>query len=766
MTKAEVTLGGVPLAADGPVTWVFRTGSVPYFTTVSVHNTHWRRNLKQRVGKPLTLNVVDHQGVRITIKDLYILHEVASSKPSTTAFIIADKRWKWQYKLIARDYNIPRKTGDRTALNKVPVETQLTVDEYQYRKASLDGRTRWTPKRAVEDILDLLEGRRDVVNKKTGETESVANYRIDSFPIEAKGTEGEYSLQNIRLRDQGDVALSRVLAMIPGAEVYIDKDGIARVFDGTDLRAADAKVKRLPPSTWDGDALREIDRAAIRPRFVDVHYQREIECLFEHSDDYAATTVVPPRKRDPFLENVIPTTDPSTSIPIYDPESGETKTTDVPPGTWVEMRVWLAAMDAIRPADSERWTFETIQRHWLAGDLDGVLGGRGLDLDPNGNVAMRIQALKQHFRQTYRINRSYMERIDDLRAVRVALLDPVTGARAPAAVWSQGCSVPTTKGKRMSARKAADKAFVYRNVDYLLPSRPTTHTESYGSGGGAKIIETSPGPQRVSILDRDLGIFRMEWILSPYGTVESWIPCHLVGESDSTVPKSITRNLSDQDRLAVGAGMTVESASTGIFLRPTLDFKVMLTIVPAAPNNKKRFHRETIVADDIQPLFRTEYGITGGDGPTLEVFIPPGEATARFAWDEDEPAKLTLSYLLGLRSDDPNDAGWENPILFGFQHINRDQEIRAHARAVAAEHMSAFADSLMGRHTSAVPRQGLSLIGNMASATLQISSAPSAKVNAVHEFPGQQKKISRLAVLPEEARQIILGIVPFGQGDK
>jgi hypothetical protein len=35
----------------------------------------------------------------------------------------------------------------------------------------------------------------------------------------------------------------------------------------------------------------------------------------------------------------------------------------------------------------------------------------------------------------------------------------------------------------------------------------------------------------------------------------------------------------------------------------------------------------------------------------------------------------------------------------------------------------------------------------------------------VHEFPGQQKPISRLALMPEATRHVVLGIVPFGSGD-
>ena len=138
---------------------------------------------------------------------------------------------------------------------------------------------------------------------------------------------------------------------------------------------------------------------------------------------------------EPYIENVIPTVEPSTTINEYDPVSNSTKPKQVPPGTWVRVDKWLEAMDAVKPpAVRIPWNFDTIKRYWVVGDLEATLGARGLDFDPLANVAMRVQALRQHFRQTFRINRRYMERNRSLRAVRVGIVDPISGARAPAGV--------------------------------------------------------------------------------------------------------------------------------------------------------------------------------------------------------------------------------------------------------------------------------------------------------------------------------------------
>lgn len=755
--KAQVTLNQIQLSAVGVVAWRFQTGTQPYTAIFTVHTDVWKQKLFPLIGKPVVLEVIDSRGAKAVIRDLYIVHETPSGKPSVTSFAVADRRYWWTRKLIVRDYNVPKKTGDRTALNPdLRAELRVTIDQYQYRPYSLDerGTKKWTPKSAVLDVLKMLEGSAD---PGPGLGIPTPGYVIESFPIEVSGSEGEYSLQNIMLRDQGDVALARLLSYIPGAEVYVDADGMVRVFDGTDLKAAAAYFKSLPPNTWDGEKAEEIHREEVRPREVIVHYQRELECVFDYSDDYSGNTQSSLGRDAPFIENVIPTVDPVTTIlDMYDPEIGEAvKTVNVPPGTWVQVDIWLLAMDKIKPDHSFAWTFQTVQMHWLKGDLDGALGGRGKDLDPTGNVSLRIAALKQHFRQTFRINRRYMERLRDIQAIRVALLDPVTGARGPAAVWGQACIVPTTKGQRMSSRKNPEDAKAFRNVDYLAPSTAV----------GTRLIETAPGPTRVELLDRDLGIFRLNWMADPYATVASWIPCNLIQEGVPGIPAVITRNLADQDTKPMGAGMKVESGTNGIFLSNTLDYRVMVTIVPAAPNNKRQFHRVTVRGDEISSLFRTEFGVGAGKGPPLEVFIAPSEATARFGWDVDADATTTIGRLLGLDEDDPNTAGMDETELPGFVSTNKEDELESHARAVAAEMLAPYVDSLQGTVSTVLPKNGkLTLKGNMAGVTLMVGQ--SAKVSVAHEFPGQQKPISRLALMPETTRHIILGIVPFGKGDK
>lgn len=754
LSKCVATLGGVPLAATQGIAWRFTTGTAPYTAIFVVHKDDWGK-LSGQKGKPLDLVITDSRGVTTTVKFVYVLHEAPSDGPNRVNFVVADKRWLWPYKLVARDYNIPRKTGNRTyvdgSLRDVPIETAVVVDKYDFLAYSLksDG-TRWDAQEAVEDVLDILEPRRP--SGGVGPPNPNGTFRIESFPVKAisgRGDAGEFALQGVQLRDPGDQALARLLGYIPGAEIFVEASGAAVVFDGADLGAVDTRFGQLPATSWDGDYAQAIDRSKIRPGKVIVHFQREVECVFNFKDQYTGTTTGN-QPDDPFLENVIPTVDPVTTIQEFDPEANRLVNKHVPPGTWVRVDRWLKAMDDDRPLNSFPWTFETIRSHWHLGALESVLGLLEDGTDDGSqefiNVAARVSALRKHFRQTFRINRRYMERIREIRDVRVALLDPVTGARAPAAVWGQACVVPSEKGNRIAARRTSDptKLRLWKNVDFLALKNQ-----------GEQLISTPPSPARVVMVDEELGIFSVEWLVSPYGTVASFIPCMLVDPSGA--PSAPSRDLSLQDTDPMGGNFRIDGGGNELYMKDRMQLSVLLTIVPCAPNSEKQFHPIEMTASDVMTVFRTSFRIDRGSGPDMEVFVPPGESTARFAWITDDTANSTIRDLLGLLPGD--DPGIEGTNLPGFALINEDRELKPLARAIAAEVLSPFADAIQGVVVTPVPTDGLKLVGNMDSVSVRVGS--DGKVDAVHVMPGEQRVLSRFAALPESARRIILGTLPY-----
>lgn len=750
--KTTVRLAGFALAGNEPITWAFTVGTRPYVTKMTVTNGQWGAMKSLMDGKtPVSLIITDRSR-RIEIKELTILSEAANSSPHRTSFMVADKRWRWEYLLIARDYNMVKRSGDRMNLSNVPIPGAVTADKYQYRGYSLDQGTKtWTPKEALKDLLEQLEG------------DDGKGFHIGELPL--KGGKGQVPLQNTKFNDSGDVAMQRLLSALPGTEVWVDENGIVQVFDAADLKAAEEHFNSLPQSTWDGQKAEFIHRHAIRPEKIIVYYTREVEAVFEFDDNYGGT-VGSKKKNDPVIENVIQTVDPVTTLENYfDFESGKIiPKAKVAAGTWVPVRQWLAAMEKERKAAnivSWPWTFKTIRRHWMIGDLAGALGAGGrFDTDDDGNVAARVSVLARDFRQAFRISRRYVERVQDIQAVRVGLLDPVTGAKAMAAAWGQMTIIPSTKGELSAYRKNPKRKGIYRMLDTLPAS-------------GKNLLTKVPLPLSVNMIDRDAGIFRLNFMASPYGLDARHVPCHLQHPSGKITVH--TRDLRDQDSKAVGDGFEV--GTNAQLLANTAEFKVMLTIIPGAPNNKKRYHAIEVKAEDIDDLYRAELRIQGGKGPTLEHYVSQDENTARFQWSKDAQAKATLERLLGLNSDDPNKAGLvddpktpaDESKMLGYILINGAEnqgQLVEHAKLVAAELMIPFADNLEGDVTTRLPGAGWTpLKGNMGGVSIHVSNAPSAKVVVSHQFPGQQRLIPRLALAADATRLKVWGILG-PQGDK
>lgn len=759
--KAIVTIGRVPVAAIGTIVWKLQSGIAPYMATFTVSNKVWKAKLKHKKGSPVELMIIDSYGTMTKIEDLTIMYEAPSRSPNTTSFVVADRRWKWDRSLIVRDYNLSKRTGDINFDEKtLPIENKVPIPKYDYRPFSLkDGTEVWGAKDILEDILEQLEGPENGGNGSK-------RYKIDSV-----APSGEFSVQNVSLSDPGSLALQRILAFIPGTEVYINMKGDAVVFNAVDMKGGEKYLKKLPPSTWEGDKHEFIDYGKIRPGGVNVYYEREVEIVCEYNDDFATGTQISLLKDDLWCENVIPTVYPKTEIEYYDPEEDTTIKVEVPPGTWVPVKDWLKAHDKIKPDGALPWTFKTLRIFWLNANLEGLLIGtnlRGVGIPDKTNVLQAIRVLKEHFRQTFRISRRYMERFRDVKPFRVAMLDPITGARQQATVWGQMTVAPTNKGTMICTRDNKERAGTY----YLIDSMPALLTEPEIKT--ANLVETDPGPQKMVFLDREIGIFRLESSESSYGTYGTSIPGFLTG-ADGRTPNIPIRDLGQQDNqgVSLGAGMRLGNGTNEFVLPYKYKFRVMFTMIPGSPNNKARMHKEVVTLDEIKKFYEGKVPIKKGFGPILEVFVPASEATARLAWKDDKLAEKSIAELIGLNEEDPTKGGIEDdPDTPDFNEANRPQgfiivntqrELWSHSRAVAAEIMSVFIDGTQGRIATRVPKDGIELKGNMRGTSIQVEGSPSSKTLAIHEFRGRSNPISRLALFPESARKIVLGIVRFAK---
>lgn len=745
--KSRITFAGQPVAGNSTFVWNVVAGPAPYVTTLTFHQSD-ADNVRRKLGEALPITIEDGRGRISTIEKVTALFETASDSPNRVTFVVADRRWKWPYKLVARDFNVPRKTGSRNRLNPVPLETSIVVDEYDYLPYSIrSDRTRWTAKQAFEEVLRAVEPDASPV--------------FEGFPVRDGTESGAQTLQNVQLRDSGDAAVGRMLSYIPGADLYIGIDGEIHVFDATDYAGAREQLHHAPHTTWTGEYPREVNKHAVRPSAVHVYYAREVELPVTYRDDLGTTSSDPNRDL-PYVDNVIQVTDPTLNVSEFDPVAGAAKTKDVLSGAWVKAEAWLDAMDRDRPANAIPWTFENIRQLWVTDTLESPLGAGPEEIDAEADVMSRVASLKAHLRQTFRINRRYMERIRNLRAVRSATLDPVTGARTPAIVWTQFTIIPSGKGNLV------DRTSEGANVKGKWTFIPYDALKKHESDG-SPLFDSAHSPATVEIVDEELGVFHVAWAYNAFGLDGSAIPCLTVYES-SNLPAAPTADLSKQDEEPVASNAKVEGTNNGLFLARRKTLKGILTAIPAAPNDETQFERVTVYPADIAAAFASEWGITAGSGPEFHVFVAPTEMTARYAISDFDLALDTARRLFGFGPPAEPGEEWAGYILANdggsSQHYpGGPRHLRAHAEATAAEILARFPDTVQGAAATIHVGRDLGfppkLVGGLESVSLRVSGYPSARVDEVRNFNSTPRAASRFAMLPDQTRQLVLGTLPF-----
>lgn len=698
------TFGGLQLA-ENAVQWSHSAGSAPSLGVVTFHKDVWAQ-AKGLFGTEQSL-VAEYDGTEVfRIDGLTMLFEIPSSAPFLHSAQVADRRWRWRYRLVLCDYNMTRRTGDKmlTGVGEVPLEVQGNVDKFRFLDYSLDakyGNVRWTTRRVIEDVLDRVEGKNA--------------YRIDGVGTRADGAFGKATIQNFMLRDNGDQAVSRVLGLAPGTEIKVEDNKVV-VYDATDRAAATAQFNSLGYPLVGSNIVRNTDKAVLRAKKVRVYFQREVEFRFDFSEGatrYGGGT--------PELANVMQVPDRDIVI------GGQHKYQ----GTWVPIDSYLAACG---PSAFDAYDLATVRKHWFYGTLAEVWGGGGKDFALQATAANRASQVMHHYRQTFQIPADIMRRLRFIRSIRVAIWDTVTGTRAGAQAWSQYAILPSEKAVFLSDQfKAGNVRWAY-NVDNYP-----------GAANECSVKDASP--VMVSIVDPELGIFRLDYSGGAHGLFSQIIPSQLC-DSKTGLVRDPVRNLAFQESTAIFSCGHIEGVGEAT-LAPTFQCAVIITGLPAAPNNELGYHCEEVSMAEAAEVLPN---IMGGMGQEiLDLFVSPNEATARFAWKNTTEARATIPQLLGITGEK------EFRSLPGWTFVNQNDEVRGVARALAAAAYSGWIDGLAGIHVAHAgtrPR----MVGNVTGITEAVTPDGSRIVSTVHA--PVSPPIDHMTLLSDEARRIVLKILP------
>lgn len=732
MSQPNATLGGVPLADAAAVSWTQTIGPAAHTQEFVVHEKQWDR-LKDKIGKPLDLVIEADNAPKLTWKNLFILREAPTAKPFHRAFVVADVRWKWPRMIVSRAYNVPRKTGNRRMVGASPIELAQGVDTYGYAITTLKPNLhKWTAREVVEDVLG-------VVAKKCGHS-----WAVHSFPV---GEQRQVTVEGLDMTEGGDVALGHALRHVPGAEVTIDREGRAIIFDATDQSEVRAQISDKKPRTAAGQIDRLIDLRAIRPASVMVYFQREVELRFDSIEEDDNATVQ--TYRDPGLnpemtmENVVPLPDPETTI----------RGQKVAQGTYVPLldavTAWNTDLASIgRRKTPPPLTLANIRKYWFhLEELYAPLGYLVLSA-AQCNWAARIDTLRTHFRQTFRIRTSWMQRMRGLSPTRVGVLDYVTRTRNPSRAWSQFMVEPTEKAHVLGSMASDDKHWYWMSVDNY-------------PGIDGELTDNSSSPAVVQVVDADLGILHINYRLGQFGMRASVHPSMMKrgGNGRAQAP---TRDLSKQltDVMCL-TGHCSGAAPTQL----ADDFRVavVFTASPFAPNDEGRLFGYRVEPSAVSGFVASTFEVAGGGGPAWELFCPPSLMTARYAWTTTSQARESAKRLFGFEGGLPAAGSNRATEAAGYNIVNLgeggDGLIQAVAKAMAVAQWAAFTSKIEGAaalHLS----PGIDLVGGMDYIRHMLET--DGRLLTEVGMSGARRPMDPMAFLPQSVRTAVLGAVNGG----
>ena len=709
---SSVTLGGVPLDMQDGAThsWSLTSGVQAHQQAFIIHKDlaaeivkRGQKQLTEFVGTrvrnksipvgPLSFVVNHSDGEKVTIHGLYVINQLPASDPNFVSVVVADFRWLWTRIHIERSYNLRRKTCQRRLLGDgtpTPVQIAPNSPDYGFRRASVqaDG-TPYTARDVLEDVLTELVGPK--------------NFTIDVTP-------NLDPIETFELRDPGPAAMLRVLAKLPGIEIAPTLAGKIRAFNSLDQSEVKTAERVEGSRIFGGGEWRVVDFSFLRPPQVDVLFERDVEVRFDYKTEGAQPATAKRTtkgKEEPTLQNVMPVPD------IFIPINGK----PIVRGTWVTVESYLAALEELGdfPKQALRaLTDEDIRKAYLPGWSlllmrfvkvagSGALGGS------DAVWARRIAALQQHWRRTFRIHPTWIDKIKAWKPIRTAVIDEETGTRARSEAFFDYIVKPSVR-----AVSEFGNAFLGYRVDAFAED----------------LADAQPSPVDFTVVDQDEGVFTLAARVDPFGIGAAIAP----GTID-TFPESNAAN-----ELANWMGARGE----GIPLDAAWSIATVLTVVPEQPNDDGRLYRQTVTPTQAHELLPKGSALGPTKGMPWEVFSSLTQARS-FWVDGDGGVQIKQSI-------------WEGTPMPNRLLANPD-ELLAVAKAQAARIYATLIDRGMGRMTVSIDPTVVPT-GNLKTVTHGLRRSGGAYLAlTVLEMPQPSVAPSVASLMPEAWRNRIYRLV-------
>jgi len=688
--KSEAYLEDKPLLNSATVSWSLRSGTSPVIGSFEMIPED-ADALFQNGGRksPVTLKIIPPQGNPVTVSNLWILNIAPGPNPFIVSVTVADRRWFWSYAHTLRRLNMRRRVGNKLAIasDQAPVQLNQSIPNFDYWPWSLNSGAVW---QAVDVIRNVMTSQVDGILAKERQYWGV----MADLTIDNRITSGGSStpIEDLQLDDSGDGALARIMKYLPEAEVTVDYDGTVIVFSRSGGDEADLYNAILPEIPGGGHAAL-VSNAALRPSKINVKFTPEVEVRFDALENATAsatgsanhdvdTTVGPTGgsikvsyKRQ--LDNVLPSVDYQLNV------NGNT----IPMGVYILMDDAFNSWGNLPIAgQATKLDHPLIQKAFVPYmDLWSKLNKIGQQPGPNGNAdpwVERIAAVQNNYRITYRIPSAWRNQMFSMRAYRVATIDPQSGMRGPSLVYGDYCLVYS---QRQQARNAqAGNVFDWAQNRSGYPA------------SGILDSTAAPSPAYVTVIDEDQGVIHFNYRIDINRLIEMILPSKLKVDGNAMPTTDVT----NRDRAITFD--TLNKAGGYASLSPSFQAAVVLTCVPASPNNINQLYSVSVTPGDVQGLIPqgAQSGLLNAQGPEMDIHC--GLDTARIMWLDSRSSDIEALFGIagGAASSTPLTPNLKGLVINGEDgSLTTGASLVNLARAEAAKVYASLVDHYEGTVT-------------------------------------------------------------------
>lgn len=663
------TLGEKPILASGHAHWMFTTGTSPYETTFDMIPED-ADGLLAKGDIPVTLILDNKDGPPIQVEKLWIIGEQPGDNPYIKKVRVVDRRfWLPYFKFLGR-FNMRRNVGSQRVGDNVTAQLNPVVPDLWYWPWSLKSppNGKWKASEVLEEFMRQLE------EYEAGERDSGGH----SVAGTLKNLDSIIQVDNLNIDDPGDVSMLRILAMYPNADVYVDAKGSYVFFNRND-GSEDKNVQLLGPLIVGSGQLKKISNKWQRPRKIEVYFTMEVEVRH----DFIPNATSLPDTR--IMTNVIPVPDFQAVI------GGITYAQH----SWVNLNAIINCPSwANAPGQGEggKITHALLEKAGMPYlDLWGALLITGVR-QPDADWAARVGALQAHHRRSFQLSNHWMSRTLSVKARRAALIDPATGTWAPSEVYCNHSFIGTTRSFFKNLSEAKGLQYCINVPGY--PDGEQVPGKSSPSGAYQFQQDSKAAPVTVHVIDGDQGIIHFQFQADPNHMYEASLPGLVVRQDGSEYTP--TANWGKPGEAAIA--FDVVTSRTQI---PKLeeDWKaaVILSHVPASPNDKRQLFKITVEPKDVRGKIPEADAYKG---PTWQVRVGPGMegAKALVAWADNRA--VDIESIFGIGDALPNLKGLvvnaEEVNLPGGKAINLNEL----AKSLAAQIWSRFHDHMEGSGTA------------------------------------------------------------------